>query len=452
MLRLLFILLFFLSVLSVNSQSNRISGTISGLENENVYLMRLMGERKITVDTALTDLTGSFIFNMPESRDAGMYLIIKGTGKAVELIYNYEDIQFTTSEIDNVDAIQIISSVENLIYYDYLRLKSDNLYKVKVINAFIQNYPPNDKLYVEAINQYEFLRKQLNDRVDKLTSDNNLTFAAKFISSDRPIIPDPTLNALEKDDYLKTHFFDNVDFSDSMLINSTVLTSKVVGYLSLNQKYATSQEELENLMLISIDTIFKYASSNQEVYEHVVDFLISGFESIGFEKGLEYIANANTLNDFCENTERKLNLQEKLELIKKLAIGQLAPEFKVKDINGIDIDLYAIEAETTVIVFWASWCPHCDDILPIINNYYKKGNQIEVIAISIDDNEEVLKESLSHNDYNWINIAELKGWYGPIIEKYGIVATPTVLVLDREEKILAKPVRKEDLESVLSVR
>ncbi|MAZ93459.1 MAG: hypothetical protein CMF58_03495 [Lentimicrobiaceae bacterium] len=452
MLRLLFIFLFFLSILSVNSQSNSISGTISGLENQNVYLMRQMGERKTTVDTAITDLTGSFIFHMPESRSAGIYLIISGPGKAVELIYNYEDIQFTTSEVENVDAIQIISSVENLIYYDYLSLKTDNLYKIKVLDAFIQSYPPNDKFYMEAINQYDFLRKQLNDRVDKLTTDNSLSIAAKFISTDRPIIPDPTLNALEKDDYLKTHFFDNVDFSDSMLINSTVLTSKIVGYLSLNQKYAKSQEELEDLMLISIDTILKYTSSNQQVYEHVVDFLISGFESIGFERGLEYIANANTLNDFCENTEQKLNLQEKLELIKKLAIGQPAPEFKVKDINGIEIDLYAIEAETTVIVFWASWCQHCDEILPIINNYYQKGNKSEVIAISIDDNEEVIKEWLSQNDFNWINIAELKGWHGAIIEEYGIVATPTVLVLDRDKKILAKPVRKENLERILSSR
>ncbi len=410
--------------------------------------MKLMGEKRTIVDTVTTDATGSFTFNMDEGLEPGMYLIINGPGKAVELIYNNENIQFTTSGFDNDDGIQIISSVENLIYYDYLGLKGLNLYKIDVLNSFLQKYPPNDRFYNESVIKYNTLKNQLNFRLEELIKNNNGTLAARYISTDRPIIPDPLMNAREQHEYLKSHHFDHVDFADTILMNSTILTSKIVGYLSLNQKDATSQEELEDLMLMSVDSILERAQVNQPVYEFVVDFLISGFESIGFERGLNHIANSTTFDQLCENTERKKELENKFELIKRLAIGQSAPGFSTNDINGNPIELYGIDAHKTVIIFWASWCPHCDEIMPIINDYMT-GNT-RVIAVSIDESEEDLRKSIDEKGYDWINIAELKGWNGEIVELYGISATPSIFILDKDKKILAKPLNKDQLKQLLS--
>ena len=264
-----------------------------------------------------------------------------------------------------------------------------------------------------------------------------------------PIIPDVTLDDAEQNLFLKNHFFDNVDFNDTMLIRSTFLSSKVVNYLSLYQMGATSQSELEDNMLMGVDTVFKYAASNQKIYEFVVDFLINGFESIGFEKGLEHIANASDFDQFCENTERKLKLENKLELIKKLAIGQTAPEIIANDIDGKKIVLSEISAPKTVLIFWASWCPHCEEIMPVIKSLYGDGSKFKVVAISIDESKETLLKYLKDADYNWINIAEFKGWDGKIIEEYGIVATPTIFVLDKNKKIISKPIGKEEVENAL---
>lgn len=442
-------IVFLIISLSGISQDYKISGTISGLENENVYLMKLMGEKRRLIDTTQTDLTGSFTFNLPESVDPGMLLIIKGPGKAVELVYNHENIQFTTTGFSDEDGIQIVSSIENLIYYDYLGIKGMNLYKIDVINTFLRNYPPNDDFYLDAIKQYNFLKNQLNGRVDELIANNPNTLVVRYLNADRPVIPDPILSPAEQNIFLKQSHFSNIDFSDTMLIRSTFLTSKVVGYLSLFQNDANSQEELEDYMLIGVDSVLLYASVNQQVYEFVVDFLISGFESIGFDKGLEHIANASTLDQFCENTERKLKLENKMELIKKLAIGQPAPDFNSVDIDGNPVNLKDIEAKKTILVFWASWCPHCEQILPVINSYYNKGNDIEVIAISIDESKDALLESLKETGYSWTNIAELKGWDGDIVLDYGIVATPSVFVLDENKIIIGKPLGKSELKDIL---
>ena len=450
MIKSLFVVLFvFVSVVGI-SQEHSINGTITGLENESLYLMQLMGEKRNVVDTVQTDLTGAFIFNMPEERESGMYLIINGPGKAIELIYNNEDIQFVTTGFGNDDDIQVVSSVENLIYYDYLSIKGINLYKLDVLKSLLSNYPPDDDFYSEALKQYTFLQTQIDTRVDELISNNPLTLASRYLRTDRPVFANHMLSDNDQNIYLKQHYFDNVDFSDTMLIRSTFLTSKVVTYLSLFQMNANSQVELEDNMLMGVDTVLYYAGANQEVYEFLIDFLIHGFESIGFEKGLEHIANASTLDQFCENTERKLKLENKLELIKKLAIGQPAPNFTTVDIDGNKIVLSEIVANKTVLVFWASWCPHCDEIMPLINSNYDNGNNYEVITISIDESKEDLMKSLKESNYGWINIAELNGWNGAIVEEYGIVATPSIFVLDENKIIIGKPIGKKELASFLS--
>jgi len=443
------IILMFLNLVAI-SQEHKISGTITGLENENLYLMSLMGEKRSIIDTAKTDMTGAFTFVMPENRKTGMYVIIKEAGQAVELIYNKEDIQFVTSGFSNNDGIQVISSVENLIYYDYLSVKGINMYKLDVLKTLLNNYPTNDDFYMKALKQYELLQSNIVNRTSELIDNNPLTLASRYLKTDKPTFADPTLSDIEQNIYLKQHYFDEVDFADTMLIRSTFLTSKVVSYLSLFQINAKSQTELEDNMLMGVDTVLNYAQANQQVYEFLIDFLIHGFESIGFEKGLEHIANASALDQFCENTERKLKLENKLELIKKLAIGQPAPDFITTDVLGRKVVLSEIDSKETILVFWASWCPHCDEILPVINSYYGDSNNFEVVTISIDESKKDLMKSLEESNYSWINIGELKGWNGDIVEEYGIVATPSIFILDENKKIIGKPIGKKELTEFLT--
>ena len=116
---------------------------------------------------------------------------------------------------------------------------------------------------------------------------------------------------------------------------------------------------------------------------------------------------------------------------------------------GNTVVLSEIGAKKTILVFWASWCPHCEEIMPVINSFYDGGINYEVIAISIDESEDELLKSLRETNFSWINIAEFEGWNGAIIEEYGIVATPSVFVLDENKKIIGKPIGKKELKKFL---
>jgi peroxiredoxin len=445
------ILLFLLSGFTMPAQEFVINGSVPGLENKKVYLMRITGDNRKIIDTVQSDLTGSFAFALEKGFPVGQYAVLAGPGQMVELIFNNEDIRFITTGNTPDDQVQIIESVENLIYYDYLAVKGENLYKLDFLYPILKNYPKEDAFYLTTLSKVRQLQDQLDDRVETLVKENPGALTTKFIQVDRPVFPDAALTTTQQNAYLKSHYFNDTDFLDTLLLNSNMLTGKIIGYLTLYQKQGLSQEQLEEQLIIAVDTILDKAFVDQRVYEFVVDFLIRGFEAIGFEKGLEHIATQNHLEELCTNSDRKKELENKIELIKRLAVGQPAPDFTFTDMSDKSIRLYDLKSEMIVIAFWASWCPHCTAILPALKPFYDPENRekLEIIAVSIDTDETAWKNSVTENQFNWINSSELKGWESEIGNLYGLVATPTFFVLDKNKKIIGKPSTEKELQAIL---
>lgn len=439
--------LLLLLTLQAVSQQYKITGTIPGLPNKEVYLLQLIAESKNLMDTVVTDETGSFSFELPPGFPIGQYAVVPGPGQLIELLFNNENIRFVTSGPSPGDQVQIAESIENKIYYEYLYLKGMTLYKTDLLTPLIQQYPPDDPFLKTIVAEYNFLRENLEDRVNTLVGQNPKTFVAHILPCDKPLLPNPTLTSRQQKIVLKKHFLDQTDFNDTLLARTNTLSSKVVAYLSLFQESQMTKEQLEDSLLVGLDTILNKASVNQQVYEYTIDFLINGFQAIGFEKGLEFVAEHNQLDNFCVNTERKKELENKIELIKKLAIGQPAPDFETVDLQGNLFRLSDLGADRTILVFWASWCTHCDEILPKIKTAYNPKNkrELEVVAISIDNSKNDVENAIEKNGYQWINIAELQGWNGPVVEEYGVSATPTIFILDKNKNILAKPVNTAEL-------
>ena len=48
------------------------------------------------------------------------------------------------------------------------------------------------------------------------------------------------------------------------------------------------------------------------------------------------------------------------------------------------------------------------------------------------------------NSLPWVNVREPGGWDGKVARRFNIYATPTMFILDRNRKILAKPVTYRD--------
>ena len=90
-----------------------------------------------------------------------------------------------------------------------------------------------------------------------------------------------------------------------------------------------------------------------------------------------------------------------------VAAGAKAPAFTVVDLNGNQHALPDKDSKATVVVFWATWCPHCRSDVPLLKElttkYADKG--LQILAVSIDRDLEKLKQFVAQEQLPYPVIA-----------------------------------------------
>ena len=118
-----------------------------------------------------------------------------------------------------------------------------------------------------------------------------------------------------------------------------------------------------------------------------------------------------------------------------LSVGSQAPDFTTQAVNGSNILLGdAAGKEATMVVFFASWCPHCNREAPIISNLAGKYENLRVIMVGIDDQDNQKKVQEFVTRYG------IKGpvAYDPSLgSTYQASGYPTIYVIDKNKEITA---------------
>jgi peroxiredoxin len=139
-------------------------------------------------------------------------------------------------------------------------------------------------------------------------------------------------------------------------------------------------------------------------------------------------------------------LDRRIQQSKNFKVGNPVPKIILPDSSGSDIELNKIQTSQILIIFYASWCPHCQTLLPQIYDLYKNQEEkkIEVLAISIDTSKADWLNFIRNNNLDWLNACDLEGWNGKAATDYYLYATPTIFLIDQKNKlILNQPSIKE---------
>lgn len=134
---------------------------------------------------------------------------------------------------------------------------------------------------------------------------------------------------------------------------------------------------------------------------------------------------------------------------KKLEPGNKAPNIVLKDTSGQFISLKDLGGQKILVYFWAGWnAKSRQDNQKLINLYpkYKKAG-LEILGVSLDENEKVWKGAVKIDELPWINGSDLKGLDSKIKENYNLTGElPFYYLVDKDRIILF---RDRDLEEVL---
>jgi peroxiredoxin len=365
---------------------------IDNLKKGYILLSYLKGEDAIPLDSVLSDDAGGFRFIFDKNKNhIGFYRLTFSTSGSLDFVFDNEDISIRSLAGNISNDLQIIKSESNKAYYDFLKFKK----------------PPGV---------------------------NPKSFIGRYIRSSQMPLTD-TIN-------IKAHYLDNVDFNDDDLIYSDVFINKSRGYLNLYRYQKAPKEELEKGYIIASDSLLNKAKINVFVYEQITGYLINRFRKNGFIKAMDYIVDNYVIkDDICLDEKVQNTIQSRIDQSKYLKTGASVPDIILPDPDGNEIALSGMKNDKILILIFASWCPHCQRLIPQLINLYnhQKEKKLEVYAVSIDTNKTDWTNFITKYNLKWTNVRAINGGYNKIVKDFHLYSTPTMIVIDKNKKVISIP-------------
>lgn len=433
---------------SLTAQSS-VEGSISGYREKKVRLLLMHGDKRIPVDSTKTDETGHFNILPDIPLKAGMYLLETEEGNSIRLLINgLENIRLISGGTDNTAAVEFVQSEENRNWYAYSLLKSEVQYKQDLLKPILRDFPQSDTFYMQTKTAFNKLQQLPQQKASEIIAKAPGSLAARFIQADLPPTLDLSINFEEQRDQLKAQFFNKIDFSDTDLINSDILSSKMIDYLSLHQRPNMNMLDVQLEFIRALDVILQKASVSNEVYVFAIEYFIDGFYRMGLSGVSDYLSTLPHLNKDCMDTETYAKIEQIVGPFRKIVAGAPAPSLTGTTIQGETFDLSKLENEKTIIVFWSLTCPHCLDLIPELQLFAKEHPETSIVSIILSPDNNSLREYIAAEAPQWIHIAESKGWSSSLVEDFMVYGTPTLFLLDAEKNILSKPSGMDELNLV----
>lgn len=112
--------------------------------------------------------------------------------------------------------------------------------------------------------------------------------------------------------------------------------------------------------------------------------------------------------------------------------GDTVPEFTLPDRGGTPVSIAAMRGKVVCIEFWASWCPACRAMLPVLDQIAHRlgGDDVAVLAIDIDENRATAERFLAER----LPAPALRVVYDPggtVMARFGTSSMPAIYVIDR---------------------
>jgi thiol-disulfide isomerase/thioredoxin len=87
-----------------------------------------------------------------------------------------------------------------------------------------------------------------------------------------------------------------------------------------------------------------------------------------------------------------------------------------------------------LLVFWATWCPHCNEAVPAINEIQSRlSDRLQILAIDFMESGEKVKAFMKAKSVSYPVLLDRNG---KVARQYRVLGIPTYVVLDKKGEIV----------------
>lgn len=122
-----------------------------------------------------------------------------------------------------------------------------------------------------------------------------------------------------------------------------------------------------------------------------------------------------------------------------VTVGELAPNFVLKDLDGNEIELKELRGKGVFLNFWATYCPPCIDEMPYMENSYQKYQDegIEILAVNVDEQRIRIEKFINSMGLTYPILLDPGS---QVNQLYGVRALPVTFLIDENGFVIERRV------------
>ncbi len=419
--------IFFLTILPLRllSQVN-IDVKINDINDTVLYLVKYKSDKTQIIIDSSSISSDKKTFKSSSKYDEGIYILSDSKQNPLFEILIGKDQKFSilVKDLMRPNTYKIKGCKETSDYFKiHSRTFHDKLH-IKALESEMEYFPDNTK-------KIDSIKLNHNEYLESIKIKDRNSFLRTYIGFNKEIIvPQEYKDNYEQ--YIIDHYFDDISFRDVRILNTRLLKNKLDDYFNNYMSKQTTDVVLQKIDYIIYQTTSRYRDIPQDLVNHEVrDYILWYLYSKYFDNDIIYTHLSDVyfskleINNLTENIRSEI--VKRADILRKITIGRIAPTFTYIDDEGKQIDLSEIDSKNTVLFFYKPDCQKCIREKRILGLIKKRQKNLTILHINISEE-------------NYHNVSQ------DIAVQYDIKTTPTIYILDKEKKIIAKNIKAEEIE------
>jgi len=462
-------LLYLLLTVSVltNAQTYRVtlqSNYTSGI----AYLTHYLGSSLNVDDSALVNSKGVAVFQGNKKLPSGIYAVVfPGKKLTADFLIGEEQVLNIDADSNNILKMSVTGSKEHDLFFEYQQYVAS---KGKLLNEERQAYINAKTAADSTLHEQNYSRynNELNVYRASIIQDKPTSMMAIILNAMRES-PLPTKAPVTKQDsidnyrFYKSHYWDGISFMDDCVVRTPFYKTKLERY------YRDVMPQAPDSIIKDVDYKLLLARSSPEMYKYLLNWLTDEYinpKYMGQDAIFVHLFNKYHSKGVSSwlNEKQMDAITKRAYMLMSNLVGEPAANLELLDTANKVAPLYNIKADYTIVAFWDPNCGHCKEEIPRLDSFYRaiwKQKKIKIYAVMTEYDTEAWKTFINkHQLADWTNVhhtlkmvkEDADAQRPSFKQLYDITQTPTLYLLDKEKRILAKKLTLEQMNDFLSVK